>query len=361
MRRIPIPAHPIDITPDWLSCVLHRERIIPQSSSVHNVELSDPGREASYAGYVSRLTLAYDTPDNPGPRTMIAKLPAPERAIRRLFRTLYRNEVMFYRQLAESIPFPVPKPYAALINRSQTRSLLLLEDLAGAARPGDHDTGCTTDEARSALVQLARMHALWWNSARLDEIAWLGRYGVGSTKNWLIYAAAWLPFQLRLRHVAPPETLRLFRSLWQYRTQLQRLELGRPNTLQHGDFRLANLAFAPERVYAFDWQVVRIGPPLFDVAWFMVTSLTIAQRRESEADLLNAYHAELEKAGISGYSMDEPMADYRLALLLTIPQIMVIGAFLRLDEERKAELQKLLQRFDAARQDHQLHSLARGE
>jgi aminoglycoside phosphotransferase (APT) family kinase protein len=135
------------------------------------------------------------------------------------------------------------------------------------------------------------------------------------------------------------------------------MEAGRPQSLQHGDFRLANLAFSDDEVYAFDWQVVRQGPPLFDFAWFMVTSLTVEQRRNAESHLLNAYHTALCESGVQHYTLDDLMADYRLSLVMTIPQMMVIGAFLRLDERREAELQKLLQRLDAAREDHELEFL----
>jgi thiamine kinase-like enzyme len=357
MDRIPIPDYPGDITPEWLTRVLQRSGAITGDTQVRCLSFSDPGRESSYAGYVSRLTLEYDREINAGPRTMIAKLPAPERLIRLLFRSIYRNETLFYRQLADSVRIPVPACYAALINRRRTRSFLLLEDLSDIATPGDHETGCTTNQASLALTRLANLHAAWWNSPSLDEISWLGRYEVNSRKNWLIYAGAWGPFQYRLRHVTPPATLRLYRSLWRSRETLQRLEAGRPRTLQHGDFRLANLAFGSDEVYAFDWQVIRSGPPLFDVAWFMITSLTIEQRRLAEETLLSTYHCALADAGVTDFTMEDLLADYRLALLMTIPQIMVIGAFLRIDERREAELKKLLQRFDALRVDHQLEHL----
>jgi thiamine kinase-like enzyme len=358
MYRIPIPQYPNEITPDWLTEVLQRSSVIEEGIRVRDVQLSDPGREASYAGFVSRLTVEYDGSTGAGPDTMIAKLPAPEWMIRRLFRPLYRNEALFYRKLASTTPFPTPRCYAALLNRKQTRSLLLLEDLQPFASPGDHDDGCTIEQAQLALTRLAESHSPWWDSLRSSEMDWLSRYRFNSRQNWMIYAGALGPFLYRLRHVTPPHTLDLVQSLWRYRNELQRQEAGRPQSLQHGDFRLANLAFSDDDVYAFDWQVVRKGPPLFDVAWFMVTSLTIEQRRSAEADLLQDYHSALCESGVQHYPMDELMGDYRLSLIMTIPQMMVIGAFLRLDERREAELQKLLQRFDAAREDHDLEWVA---
>jgi hypothetical protein len=359
MQRLTIPQHPRRITPEWLTLALRTSSTLPGDASVQRIAFDDPGREASYAGYVARLIIDYDRPGAGAPRSMILKLPAPERLIRRIFSPLYRNEARFYRQIAANSPVSTPKCYAALLNRDRNRTLLLIEDLADLATVGDHDAGCSIEQARIALTSIARMHAAWWESPDLDAAGWLGRYRVNSWKNWLIYAGAWAPFQLRLRRQTPTPTLQLFRNLWRFRDRLRRLEAGRPHTLHHGDFRLANLAFTDDDVFVFDWQVVRAGSPLFDVAWFMLTSLEIDQRREHEADLLRAYHVALIQAGVTGYTMEDLIDDYRFALLLTIPQIMVIGGFLRIDPARKATLGTLLRRFEAARVDHDLDTAVR--
>ena len=360
MARIPIPQSPQEITPNWLTRILRRSGVVPDNVDVVHVSTSDPGREASYAGFVARLTLTYNPPSTRLPPTIIAKLPAPERLIRTLFQSIYRNEALFYRHIAGNVPIPVPACYAALLNRRGTRSLLLLEDLTPIATPGDHDTGCRIDQADIALRRLAQMHADWWEHPDLDRLGWLSQYQVNSRKNWLIYAGSWLPFRYRLGQVTPRRTLRVFSNLWRYRAHLQELESGRPRSLQHGDFRLANLAFSSDDVYVFDWQVIRAGPPLFDVAWFMLTSLTVDQRRADEMTLLRAYHVSLVGSGVTGYAFEEMVEDYRFALLLTIPQIMVIGAFLRIDPARRVMLGELLLRFDAACEDHDLERVAAG-
>jgi hypothetical protein len=357
MHPLEIPQKPDDLTAEWLTRALQRAGLLDPASRVREFSMSDPGRESSYVGFVSRITLQYEPDSTNAPATMIMKLPAPERIIRRLFRSIYRTEVHFYRRLADQSRIPVPTCYAALLNRSRTRSLLLLEDLSPFATPGDHDLGCTDIQARAALMKLAAFHAQWWQRTDHPDVDWLGHYRVNSTRNWLIYAGAWVPFNLRLHDQTPPATRSLFRNLWRYRHTLQALEIDRPVSVQHGDFRLANLAFSNGDVYAFDWQVLRIGQPLFDVAWFMLTSLTVEQRRRIEASLLRGYHVALTGSGVAGYPFDRMVADYRLALLLTIPQIMVIGGFLRIDERRRAELGRLLRRFEAARADHDLEGM----
>ncbi len=357
MHRIVIPQHPDEITPDWLTQTLRRSGVLDSRVRVRDVSLDDPGRNASYAGYVSRISIEYDGDHARPPATMILKLPAPERMIQRLFRSIYRKEVLFYRYLAHQSTMPVPDCYAALTNRDSSRTLLLLEDLTRHATIGDHDDGCSFEQASHALSTLARFHAAWWMHPELEKYPWLGRYRVDSRQNWAIYAGAWLPFMIRLGRVTPDEALGLFRSLWRYRHRLIELEAGRPHSLQHGDFRLANLAFSPDDVYAFDWQVVRIGPPMFDVAWFILTAFQNHERHQFEAELLRSYHVALVGSGVVAYSFEEMIEDYRFALLLAIPQIMVIGGFLRMDPERKAMIVELLHRFEAMRQDHELNAL----
>lgn len=360
MQRIRIPAHPGEITPEWLTPILHQSGALSPNVRVTRIVQSDPGSEASYAGYVLRLALEYDQPACEAPVSLIAKFPAPEPQIRYLFRPLYRNEVLFYRRLADDVSLSTPTCYAALLNRRRTRSLLLLQDLTAVGDIGDHDAGCADEQAMLALTRLAEFHATWWQSPELESTEWLGQYHVSSKQNWLLYAGAWLPFQYRLRHITPPASLRLIRNLWRHRKRLRELAQGRPDSLQHGDYRLANMAFSPDEVYVFDWQVIRAGPPLFDVAWFMLTSLTIEQRRLLEADLLRAYHVALIGAGVLGYSFEEMRDDYLLALLLAIPQTMVIGGFLRMDPEREATMATLLSRFEAAREDHDLEKMLTG-
>ncbi len=70
-----------------------------------------------------------------------------------------------------------------------------------------------------------------------------------------------------------------------------------PWTVVHGDFRLDNLMFGGERVAVLDWQTVRLGPAMSDVAYFIGSALQPDDRRSNEESLVREYHAALVAAG----------------------------------------------------------------
>ena len=61
-------------------------------------------------------------------------------------------------------------------------------------------------------------------------------------------------------------------------------------TLLHGDPHIGNTYVLPgDEVGFLDWQVVRRGNWSQDVGYFLVSALTVADRRESEPELIEAY------------------------------------------------------------------------
>ena len=90
-------------------------------------------------------------------------------------------------------------------------------------------------------------------------------------------------------------------------------------TLTHGDMRPENLFFfdheANRRVVLIDWQRAEIRPGAWDLANFVVLSMSLEDRRSSESGLLKEYHKRLLSQGVSGYSLEELRADYRRGLL----------------------------------------------
>ena len=55
------------------------------------------------------------------------------------------------------------------------------------------------------------------------------------------------------------------------------------------DYRLDNMRISNDELILFDWGECSLAPPGFDLAYFMITSLTPHNRRAWEASLLNTY------------------------------------------------------------------------
>ena len=102
-----------------------------------------------------------------------------------------------------------------------------------------------------------------------------------------------------------------------------------PRTLMHGDFRLDNLLFdvegTPEPLAVVDWQGVRRGKGVADLAYFAMSSLQPYDRREWERQLVDSYHAALVEHGVRGYDLARCVGDYRLARLWNLHTLVVVG------------------------------------
>ena len=82
-----------------------------------------------------------------------------------------------------------------------------------------------------------------------------------------------------------------------------------PYTLLHGDYRLDNILFRPDgQIVVLDYQLMGVGRPGSDVAYFITTALT-PDHRGAEAELLRRYHETLVAAGVDDYSHDDLIAD----------------------------------------------------
>jgi aminoglycoside phosphotransferase (APT) family kinase protein len=68
---------------------------------------------------------------------------------------------------------------------------------------------------------------------------------------------------------------------------------------------------APPRVTVVDWQSVKVGKPLNDVAYFLGASLLPEVRRDVERDIVAEYHAALGQAGIDDLDWQDCWDGYR--------------------------------------------------
>ena len=188
-------------------------------------------------------------------------------------------------------------PYLAVAREGDAVGLLM-SNWADCLFP-DSDRLVTADQADGLLCTLARMHAAYWNDASLaysDHLlrAWelldiLGPTCLRDDHPQPIAASIRSGWAL-VRDNLPPALWRWLslpgEVLWQPLAHL-------PQTLVHGDFRLANLAWFPDgKVGAFDWAFSGWAPGAFDVGWLIVTD---GQRMGApKTALLRRYRGLLE-------------------------------------------------------------------
>lgn len=224
---------------------------------------------------------------------------------------LYRREVGFYREFAPRCTMRVPRSPLAILDDSGEFFTLVLEDFP-AARVGDQFTGCTLDEARRCVDELASLHARWWGAAELDRHEWLLRRNA----QWIESVAASVATGVaRLEQLSdgmlPDGQIDLLRRFPERLSAYYAFE-GPQQTLLHCDFRCDNLLFLPSGdIVALDFQTLSRGPAFMDVTYFVHTSLPIELRRREERALAERYWNALVALGVPGLTFDECWREYR--------------------------------------------------
>ncbi len=298
---------PDALTPEFFTQVLGR--------TVTAVEAVRVGTGQVGASFRCRLTYAGGAPAG-APATVVAKLPALEEQSRATGMALrnYEREVRFYNDLRATVDVQAPRCFHAEWDETSGGFVLVLEDLAPAVQ-GDQIAGCSIDEARLALTELAALHAPRWGDGSLADLEWLSRRAPGDAEQLqamyqLLFPGFVARYESRLSadELASAERLGGLLVPWiERRTD--------PTTVTHGDYRLDNMMFGTAEggypLAVVDWQTPGEGPAAADLSYFLGAGLSIDDRRTHERDLVAHYHRELVRRGVVGWSLEECWSSYR--------------------------------------------------
>lgn len=212
-----------------------------------------------------------------------------------------------------------------------------LAALTSAAAPGT----ALRDVALDCFVQMARMHRFYWKKTELWGNSWLrgSSYFVGEGKS--IWEGeqdrtnkAWAKCKQQIAdgtseirwndHLVQCIDASVSKQNWEQ--FLEERQQG-PWTLVHGDMHPANIMWDYTRASAVegaavsgtsvfvDWQVVGIGSGPQDMAQYIISHTSPADRRLIERELVLAYHKELTTGDalpddLRAYSFDQCWKDY---------------------------------------------------
>lgn len=352
-----IPTTPDDLTAAWLTAALRAGGAIGADVTVTSAAHEVLGQGAGFIGQIVRITPAYDRPAPDAPATLIAKMPALDPGARELagLYGLYEREYRFYRELAHEITFRTARCYFSAGDAEKVEYVLLLEDLGATGRAGDQVQGCTSDEAHIALRHLALHHARWWGPERLDQVPHLD-FGVDLVNGAMTqsYPQAWeRAIELFGTHM-PPEIRAVLPGLGpRITTLMEPFRDAATATMAHGDYRLDNMFFGnPGSGYelaVLDWQSPNRAWGAYDIAYFLYGNVDTATRRAHEMDWLREYHRTLVENGVTGYTFEQLLRDYRSSLLVSLGIWVVNAATLDTANERgKALFDLFFDRLNAA-------------
>ncbi|WP_267305324.1 phosphotransferase family protein [Mycobacterium barrassiae] len=326
-----IPRGPEDVTPAWLASVLNVD--------VGAVDVTAIGTGQTGATY--RVAATYSSPQPDLPNSFAVKLSAQDDAVRERVALGYRSEVEFYSRIAERMRIPVPRNFYCDISADGADVVLLLGDMAPAVQ-GDQIAGCSEQEARLAVEALAGLHGPSWCDPQWFDLAAIAMpkpgdddaaKGLGDISKM----AADIVIDRLGAHISTEDQETLVASMSLVTPWLR----AEPNryALMHGDYRLDNMLFDPDRtrVTVVDWQTVGIGLPGRDLAYFTGTSLEPGLRSAVERDLVTAYHQALLGYGIADYDADTCWRDYRLGAV-QVPLLVALGTAFASTTERGDEM-----------------------
>jgi len=326
-----IAASPDQVDPDWMTAALHASGVLPEGRVVA-LGVRPVGN--GLVGDSFRFALTYDAAPAGAPASVIGKFPAADPASRVSGSSLrlYVREVSFYRELAHTVGIITPRPHYAEIDPATQDFTLILEDL-GPARPGDQLAGCSIEDAATALLEAAALHAPRWNDPALEAMDWLTGEGAATPDIMAALPMVIVAFRDRYQGQLDDECMDLVERMPAALARMQADPSG-PRTVQHGDFRLDNILFdiqgGTRRMGTLDWQTPTLGHGMTDVSYFLSAGLAPELRRENERELVRLYHGELRRLGVTGYDLDQAWHDYRR---LTVHGILM-GVFSAMAVER---------------------------
>jgi thiamine kinase-like enzyme len=293
-----------------------------------------------------------------GPTSLVAKFSPLDLDERRALRAVNLREISFYRTLATQQSLPIADYYYADFDLETGASILLLQDLSGM-RTVDFLEGCSLEDAAVAVRALAQIHAAWWNHPELEAMSWLSSLADWPYQEW------WDKYPQEIKSLLPefeiPDSFFDFGQRFSSNMSriLDRLE-GPPQTLIHRDIHVDNLLFdehsSGSPVLLVDWQSAGRGLGISDIAYFLISSLPIAQRRQAEHTLVQSYHNLLLEADIQDYSFDQCWSDYIFSAVAKLFITVIMTVEIDNSSEHRQQWRTVdLQRLLAFIEDHNPH------
>jgi Phosphotransferase enzyme family len=186
----------------------------------------------------------------------------------------------------------------------------------------DANSPYTADQTAQTLTEFARLHAATWTEPRYADVDWLApRLGRvlevwGSPTTIGIIAANYDgPNGRRM----PDEVRDAGRLVDAYRDLIVAPAARSPSDpwcVIHGDAHVGNLFLdAGGTASLLDWQLVQRGDWYLDVGYHIASTLSVAERRSTERDLLRHYLDALAGHGVAAPRWDEAWRSIGIGML----------------------------------------------
>jgi thiamine kinase-like enzyme len=319
VKRIPDTRE--DLTPEWFTSILG----LSGGNQVESVDLQLLGEKDSVSGYVYRANLAYLHETQDKPASVIVKRPKSRSLRTPTLRSAYEREVKFYQILAPQVGVPVPALIYADYDTANSDYVLVIEDFPDAATVSNQ-TGASLQQAYSLLRYMAKLHARHWSDTKLLEYIFLNRVE-SSIERFNDGFPERLPlFLARFGDLIHPDEMAVFNAFPKGFKEAVEPLMEAPQTLIHNDFAVKNIlirggAEGAQSFVLLDWAIIGRGPGVRDLSFFIETSIPPKMRSEYEELFLRHYWRVLCGEGVTNYSFERLVEDYRRSVIVDLARI----------------------------------------
>ena len=340
------------LTASWAQRIVdqHAQGVVVSGVKMNSVDVGTTTRV--------RITVDHNGPETL-PRRWFIKAPSKLWRVRMItaLPRLLQTEARFYQELVNSVPVTCPTILSTQQQWGQGTTVVLADVTEVGATAGSPCDALTGTQAAAVVERLARLHARFWHKVGLESADdWLA----GSMRRLEDRLGSALAVPLMRRglslagSVVPAELHPSAKTYAGNRRQAMKfLETG-PLTLVHHDLHPGNFFWRESQPGFLDWQLVRIGEGIGDVAYFLATALTPETRRENELDLLTRYQQVLTGEGVAAPDVASLLKRYRVHLAYPFEAMVVtlaVGGMM----DRGTNLE-LIRRATAAVMDHDTYS-----
>ncbi|MEI6544864.1 MAG: phosphotransferase [Methylococcales bacterium] len=325
-------CQPSDLSIDWAQRVInkHHSDIVVVNVVILSVDIGTTTR--------IRIKVEHNRPKI-FPEKWFVKLPSlawQAKLITALPRLLH-TEVRFYNEVARPETLRLPH-FLAGQSEFGKGAVLVLSDLSDIGFvPGNPSDALTFTQAATVVKQLASFHAHFWNKPHFAQrYQWLAGpvrrledflgtlFAVPLLKRGLHKAAEHVPIELHVQAM----------NYARQRKKVMRFLQDAPQTLVHHDCHPGNLFWDESKPGLLDWQLVRFGEGIGDIAYFLATSLNPETRRLHEVELIKLYTQCLKDYDIEYVDFDNLFERYRAHLIYPFEAMLVtlsIGGMMDID------------------------------
>ena len=355
-NMVPLIANGEQISVEWMRQAFSAGGVgDPSVIGALEVERLSDATNAIGTLFRCRLTGGKGRPADPA--SVIVKLPATDATPFRFAKwlSLYRREYVFYRHVAPEARLRAPTLFYGDFDERSHRFVLVIEDL-GEMEMIPQFAAADPPRALAAVREIAQFQGRFWEGADAPALAHCGEFLNARERRimQMVYMLTAAPALDRFGDLFPASMRRLAVNFGsRIEAHFAAVAKG-PKTIVHGDYRSENMMFEKnaEDLAIIDWQGCGLGCGMFDVSYFLGTSVSIDNRRRIEREAVETYHDAVCRAGAADYTLDDCWRSYRQNMLGALMHCVIGCGALEMDNaELLNQSKELLRRILAAIED----------